>query len=97
MIPAIAPIEPFVEGISTLEMVSKNKTVGQTFLDKINYLDDVVKVSNNAISTYVLGDGDISTHELMITLQHTKQELELAVEVRNKLVEAYESVTRMRI
>lgn len=41
--------------------------------------------------------GDISTHELMLSIEKAKFSMELAVEVRNKITEAYQEFMRMQI
>jgi flagellar hook-basal body complex protein FliE len=66
------------------------------FLNLIQQLDDKVAASDQAMKGYILEEG-VSTHELMIALQNAKHSLQVAVEVRNKVVEAYDKVTRMSI
>lgn len=39
----------------------------------------------------------ISTHELMLSLEQAKYQLELSLEIRNKLVEGYQEVMRMQL
>ena len=72
-------------------------TSGNNFMNLvIDSLDENIKSADEAVKSYILQDG-ISTHELMITLEETKHSLQMAVEIRNKLVSAYEEVIRMRL
>lgn len=66
------------------------------FMNLVQQVNNDVVVADKAIQNYIL-DGGISTHELMIALQEAKHSLQVAVEVRNKIVEAYDKVTRMSI
>lgn len=40
---------------------------------------------------------DIAVHEVMITMERARMELMLMTEVRNRLVEAYQELTRMQL
>lgn len=40
---------------------------------------------------------DIPVHEVMISLEQARMDLTLATEVRNRLVEAYQELTRMQL
>lgn len=51
--------------------------------------------ANNAIAGMVRGTGDV--HEAMIALQRAETTLQLTVQVRNKLVQAYQDIMRMPI
>jgi flagellar hook-basal body complex protein FliE len=51
--------------------------------------------ANSAIANMVRGTGDV--HEAMIALQRAETTLQLTVQVRNKLVQAYQDIMRMPI
>ncbi|HEY0502227.1 MAG TPA: flagellar hook-basal body complex protein FliE [Lysobacter sp.] len=40
---------------------------------------------------------DVPVHEVMISLERARMDLTLAAEVRNRLVEAYQELTRMQL
>ena len=83
--------------INMQSIESKNiSNSSNVFLTSIQNLDAAAKQSDQAITDYIFKK-NLNTHELMITLESAKHSLQLAVEIRNKVVEAYESVTRMRI
>jgi flagellar hook-basal body complex protein FliE len=67
-----------------------------SFLSMIQVIDNKVKSSDSAMKNYILG-GNISTHELMISLEQAKHTLKVAVEVRNKMTQAYEKIARIRV
>jgi len=47
------------------------------------------------VSNMVEGTGDV--HEAMIAMQRSEMTLQLTVQVRNKLVSAYQEIMRMSI
>lgn len=51
--------------------------------------------ANDAISRMIDGTGDV--HEAMIAMQRADMMLQFTVQVRNKLVQAYQDVMRMPI
>jgi flagellar hook-basal body complex protein FliE len=69
------------------------------FGDALNRLLTAVDTSageaNSAVSNMAQGTGDV--HEAMIALQRSEMALQLTVQVRNKLVQAYQDVMRMTI
>lgn len=58
-------------------------------------VDQSAGAANNAVADMVQGTGDV--HEAMIALQRAETALQLTVQIRNKLVQAYQDVMRMPI
>jgi flagellar hook-basal body complex protein FliE len=58
-------------------------------------VDETAGEANTAIANMLRGTGDV--HEAMIALQRAETTLQLTVQVRNKLVQAYQDVMRMPI
>jgi len=71
----------------------------QGFGDSLNALLDSVDESagaaNTAVGNMLEGKGDV--HQAMIALQRAENSLQLTVQIRNKLVQAYQDVMRMTI
>jgi len=61
-------------------------------LDKVN---DKQITSENSIEGYIKGDVDI--HQVMVASEEAKLSLELAIQIRNKLISAYEEFNRMQV
>jgi flagellar hook-basal body complex protein FliE len=72
---------------------------GGTFAESLGKLVENVETSaadaNQAVASMVDSNGDV--HEAMIALQRAEMTLELTVQVRNKLVQAYNDIMRMPI
>jgi len=58
-------------------------------------VDESAGLANSAVGNMMDGTGDV--HQAMIALQRAENSLELTVQVRNKLVQAYQDVMRMTI
>jgi flagellar hook-basal body complex protein FliE len=63
--------------------------------DLLGAVDGTTTEANEAVSRMLNGTGDV--HEAMIALQKADVMLQLAVQVRNKLVQAYQEVMRMPV
>ena len=64
----------------------------KSFIDAVDKSD---AAANNAINDMISGTGDV--HHAMIAMQQSEAMLQLAVQVRNKLVTAYQDIMRMPI
>lgn len=73
------------------------QSAGASFADSLKSLvesvDSTSQEANVAVNNMVTGTGDV--HTAMLALQRSEQMLELTVQVRNKLVQAYQDVMRM--
>ncbi len=72
---------------------------GQPFGDTLNRMVEQVESSgqaaNDAVARMLDGTGDV--HDAMIALQRSDMTFQFAVQVRNKLVQAYQDIMRMPI
>lgn len=63
--------------------------------DLLATVDGTTSAANTAVSNMIGGTGDV--HEAMIALHRAEMTMQLTVQVRNKLVAAYQDVMRMPI
>jgi flagellar hook-basal body complex protein FliE len=72
---------------------------GQGFGDSLARMVSAVETSNaaanRAVADMVDGQGDV--HDAMIALQRADLTLQFTVQVRNKLVQAYQEIMRMPV
>jgi len=70
-----------------------------SFGDSLAKLINSVETSDQAANTAVQGmlDGTGDVHDAMIALQRAELTLQLTVQVRNKLVQAYQDIMRMPV
>ena len=57
--------------------------------------EDSANVANSAVDNMLSGQGEV--HDAMIALQRAETALELTVQVRNKLVQAYQDIMLMPV
>jgi flagellar hook-basal body complex protein FliE len=69
---------------------------GQILGDAINSINEKENNANNAIARLAAGD-DVELHQVMMATQEADIALHLALQVRNKVVEAYQDVMRMQV
>lgn len=62
-------------------------------LDKVN---DQQLYAENMTERFIKGD-DLEVHNVMLAEEEAKLSLQMAVQVRNKLVEAYQELSRMQL
>lgn len=77
-----------------------NDNNGLSFIDtlkqKLNEVNDSQLAADSATEAFIKGD-NIDIHQVMIANEEAKQSLEMAVQVRNKLVEAFQEINRMQL
>jgi flagellar hook-basal body complex protein FliE len=68
---------------------------GNALKDLVGSVEQASTGANQAVGRMLDGTGDV--HEAMIALQRADTMLQLTVQVRNKLVQAYQDVMRMSV
>jgi flagellar hook-basal body complex protein FliE len=98
---AIDKIAGFAGSIGSSPSVGATvgESAGAGFGDTLNRLVQAVETSgadaNTAVSQMVEGTGDV--HDAMIALQRADLTFQLSMQVRNKLVQAYQEIMRMPV
>ncbi|MFP6722038.1 MAG: flagellar hook-basal body complex protein FliE [Candidatus Poribacteria bacterium] len=64
--------------------------------NNLNKVNEMQLLSHQESIKFATGESD-NLHELMITLEEAKLALQLAVEIRNKILDAYQEILRMQI
>ncbi len=93
-------IAPIVDVASTGSTGTTGKTGGPGFLDSlksaIGNVNDAQKEAGRAVDALMAGDTQ-DIHRTMVALQQADVSFQLMMQVRNKLVTAYEEIQRMQI
>ena len=78
-----------------------NSTSQGSFLDVLkSKIDDVNKTqiaSEDATAGFIKGDSNISIDQVMLSGEEAKQSLQLAVEIRNKIIDAFQELNKTQI
>jgi flagellar hook-basal body complex protein FliE len=68
---------------------------GASLAGLVRSVESTNQAANEAVSDMVAGTGDV--HDAMIALQRADLTLQFSVQVRNKLVQAYQEIMRMPV
>jgi flagellar hook-basal body complex protein FliE len=70
-------------------------TFGESLMSLVENVEQTGAEANTAVSNMLDKTGDV--HEAMIALQRAEMTLQLTVQIRNKLVQAYQEIMRMPV
>ena len=93
---AFSPVESVEksQNISPVEKMAKD--IGSGFSKGINDLNAVDKQAEVDFETFASG-GDISVHEVMISAQKSSLAMQMAIQLRNQMLNAYNEFKSMQI
>ncbi|GCD08978.1 flagellar hook-basal body complex protein FliE [Clostridium tagluense] len=81
---------------NTVEGENKSTDFLDTLKEKLNEVNDKQIESDNLTQKFLKGEEE-DIHKVMLSTEESKLSLELAVQIRNKLVDAYQEFNRMQI
>ena len=70
--------------------------VGHAFSDGLNSVNESQNAAYDAAETFAAG-GDISVHEVMLATQKANLTMQMALQMRNRLVTAYNEINNVRV
>lgn len=62
----------------------------------INKINDYQKIADNSVVSFIKGNEN-EIHNVMIAMEEAKLTMQAAIEIRNKLVESYQELSRVQI
>lgn len=71
-------------------------TFGQLLKDQMNQINALQAGADKAVQTYAVG-GDIELHNVVLAVDKADMALQLATQIRNKLIGAYQEISRMQV
>jgi|WetSurMetagenome_2_1015567.scaffolds.fasta_scaffold384046_1 flagellar hook-basal body complex protein FliE len=75
--------------------VQKNGSFGDAFNNLLKDMNSTIKNANTATENMVAGKVN-DVHEVMIAMEKASVSLNLAVEIRNRVLESYREIMRMQ-
>ncbi|MDP5273436.1 flagellar hook-basal body complex protein FliE [Chengkuizengella axinellae] len=88
--------ESLLKNTQNISGTDLSKQFGSFLNNAINQLNLEEQTVSQLNSQFIQG-GNVDPHELLIASQKASLGLELTVEVRNKVIEAYQEIMRMQI
>jgi flagellar hook-basal body complex protein FliE len=70
--------------------------VGNTFQEMLESLSKTEQTSDNLIEQFAAGE-DVELHELLIAMEQTDINFRVAINIRDKVVSAYQEIMRMQV
>lgn len=83
-----------VENLSDTARMARD--IGRGFSDGVTNLSGVQKEAEDAMETFAAG-GDISVHEVMIASQKSTLAMQMAIQLRNQMINAYTEFKNLRV
>ncbi len=69
----------------------------QTLMDVLNEVNDSQQNARKVGNDFMTGQPGVDYHDLMIAMERASVAMNLTVQVRNKLLEAYQEISRMQV
>lgn len=83
--------------ISNKDINNENSTsFSKVIGDVINNVNDKQIESNNMIDSFIKGE-DVTMHDVMLSMQESQMSMQLLIEMRNKMVEAYQEINKVQL
>jgi len=82
--------------IDTGSDLQSQKSFADFLSEKLDEVNDKQIQAENTTQSFIKGD-EKDIHNVMISTEEAKMSLEMAVQVRNKIVEAYQEISRMQL
>lgn len=83
-----------VENLSETALMARD--IGRGISGGINNLSTTQRAAEDAMETFAAG-GDISVHEVMIASQKSTLAMQMAIQLRNQMVNAYNEFKNLRV
>lgn len=90
------PVIPEINSTQKPSASSNTKQITQSFEDMLFALNQSQQNSDNLVEQLARGD-DVDLHTVMIGLEENNVNFNVAIGIRDKLVEAYREIMRMQI
>ncbi|MEX0648325.1 MAG: flagellar hook-basal body complex protein FliE [Balneolaceae bacterium] len=91
---------PFNEGRQEFQRINIDGIGDSSFADMvkdaINSVDEMQKVTDKGVEDILAGKAE-NIHEVMIAMEKAQLSFQLMVEIRNKVMDTYQELSRMQI
>ena len=81
-------------GMTTVAQPPRSDFAG--VLDQISTLSNQIQSNDGALQSVALGQSD-NLHQVMMSLESARLQLDLMLQVRNKIMDAYQELMRMQV
>lgn len=99
MIKPIAPVsavQPLAVALKTQETSPEKTSFATELKNALNNVNEAQLKADELATKLVLGEVE-DLHQVTVAMEQAKLSLQLAVQVRNKIIEAYQEIARMQV
>lgn len=96
MINSIHSINNFYGRTENLESLRNNNDFSKIFQESLNKINTYQQIANDSVVSFIKGNEN-EIHNVMIAIEEAKLTMQTAIEVRNKLIEAYQELSKVQI
>lgn len=94
---AIQPIDPIAPGLAAAPtQAAPAPGFADWFGEQLAATNDKMAVADQGLQKMALGE-PVNLHQVMIDLEEAKMSMQLVLQVRNRLLDAYQDVMRMQM
>jgi flagellar hook-basal body complex protein FliE len=93
--PLVGAIQPLTSPAGAVAPAAAEAGFGASLERLVARVENTAAKANQAVGQMLDGSGDV--HDAMIAMQRADLTLQLTVQVRNKLVQAYQDIMRMPV
>ena len=97
-IEAIAAVNApsLTEQVARMGQLRPDHTAFSTLVDQLSGLNEQMQANRQAVQAVALGETD-NLHQVMMNLERTRLNFDLMLQVRNKILDAYQELMRMQV
>jgi len=88
-------LEP--QRLKETESQYEGKSFKDFLTDSLSEVNELQKTGDDMAVRFAAGDPQVDIHNLMQALEEAGIAMQLTIEIRNKLVEAYQEIMRMQV
>lgn len=87
----------FNESTKNLNVNDSEKVEFSNVLEEVIYkVNESQLIANDKVDMFIKGE-DVSMHDVMIAMNEAQMSMQMLLEVRNKVVEAYQEINRLSL
>lgn len=84
------------ESVLDKEVENKGKSFSQIMKDQINKTNQLQKEADKVTNRFMAGD-QVELHDVMLAMEKADLALQVTMQVRNKVIQAYKEISQMQI
>jgi flagellar hook-basal body complex protein FliE len=92
----VSPIAPVIQPAAPAAEAVSGEAFSNIFQDAVARVEETQKAADGQIRKFLSGENQ-EVHEVVIATQQAELTLEMFLQVRNKVVEAYQEIMRMQM